>query len=661
MQEQKSTTETTENIAVQERITKKNGEVIVKKYTRGKVLGKGGFATCYELTDLEKNRMLAAKIVAKASLTKKRALEKLLAEIKIHKSLNQENIVQFEHVFEDKENVYILLEICPNQTLKELLKRRKRITELECAFYLTQTIGALKYLHERKIIHRDLKLGNLFLGKNFDIKLGDFGLAAKIEHDGERRRTICGTPNYIAPEVLDKKQGHSYEVDIWSLGVICYTLLIGKPPFETSDTKTTYKRILKNNYSFPSNVPISEEAKDLIKKILLLDPAKRPTLDDIMAHPFIKNNPSKPIVNQQNDSQGSSSLLKKNLTLQTNTSPRNIALNNGGLVSPSEKLFTPTNRNDINNELEKNIEGDELNERNSNPNLFSKERTNTLRTRPQSTDQRMRNFTYNGIIPKTLAGLKTNLMGDDSRTELDAFVSKWVDYSTKYGLGYLLSDGTSGVLFNDSTRMTLSPNANKIEYMEKKPEQKRELLSSFNPTNLPKEHNKKFLLLKHFKGYLNGDDKNNSDKDKEGEEEKSPENSIKRPLVYIKKWMKTKYAFMFRLSNRLVQVDFTDKTQIILSPENQVVHYRNKRGERTQHALGTALESEYAEMVKRLKYTKEILTHIHNAQNKEDFKSDFRMTTMASTKTDGFMATMGTMGSGKLQQVQGIEEADREI
>jgi len=177
----------------------------------------------------------------------------------------------------------------------------------------------------------------------------------------------------------------------------------------------------------------------------------------------------------------------------------------------------------------------------------------------------------------------------------------------------------------------------------------------------PKELNKKFLLLKHFKGYLSGDDKNNSDKEKEPEEEKSPENNKNKNLVYIKKWMKTKYAFMFRLSNRLVQVDFTDKTQIILSPENQVVHYRNKRGERTQHALGTALESEYAEMVKRLKYTKEILTHIHNAnQNKEEFKSDFRMTTMASTKTDGFMATMGTMGSGKLQQVQGIEEADRE-
>jgi len=117
-----------------------------------------------------------------------------LAEIKIHKSLNHENIVQFERVFEDKENVYILLEVCPNQTLKELLKRRKRITELECVLYLTQTINALKYLHEKKIIHRDLKLGNLLLGKSFDIKVGDFGLAAKIEHDGEKKTNNLRNP-----------------------------------------------------------------------------------------------------------------------------------------------------------------------------------------------------------------------------------------------------------------------------------------------------------------------------------------------------------------------------------------------------------------------------------------------------------------------------------
>ena len=89
-------------------------------------------------------------------------------------------------------------------------------------------------------VHRDLKLGNLFLNDKMEVKVGDFGLATKLDFDGERKRTICGTPNYIAPEVLEGKSGHSYEVDYWSLGVIIYTLIIGKPPFETTDVKATY-------------------------------------------------------------------------------------------------------------------------------------------------------------------------------------------------------------------------------------------------------------------------------------------------------------------------------------------------------------------------------------------------------------------------------------
>jgi len=127
-----------------------------------------------------------------------------------------------------------------------------------------------------------------------EIKLGDFGLATKLEFDGERKRTICGTPNYIAPEILEGKNGHSYEVDIWSFGVIAYTLLIGKPPFETNDVKTTYKRIKMNAYSFPEHVIISNPAKNLITKILNTDPTKRPTIDEILSHEFFNNGGSIP-------------------------------------------------------------------------------------------------------------------------------------------------------------------------------------------------------------------------------------------------------------------------------------------------------------------------------------------------------------------------------
>jgi len=103
--------------------------------------------------------------------------------------------------------VYILLEVCPNQTLNELIKRRKRLTEVEAQCYLYQVALALKYMHGRRVIHRDLKLGNMFLSEKLEIKIGDFGLAARLDSDGERRKTMCGTPNYIAPEILDSKAG----------------------------------------------------------------------------------------------------------------------------------------------------------------------------------------------------------------------------------------------------------------------------------------------------------------------------------------------------------------------------------------------------------------------------------------------------------------------
>ena len=100
---------------------------------------------------------------------------------------------------------------------------------------------------------------------------------------------MCGTPNYIAPEILEGKQGgHSYEVDIWSFGVILYAMIIGKPPFETSEIKQTYKRIRSIQYTFPDNVAISDDAKDLIKQILVLDPLRRPGIDEILNHNFFQ-------------------------------------------------------------------------------------------------------------------------------------------------------------------------------------------------------------------------------------------------------------------------------------------------------------------------------------------------------------------------------------
>ncbi|KAH6941127.1 hypothetical protein HPB50_014290 [Hyalomma asiaticum] len=146
-------------------------------------------------------------------------LGKMAQEIQIHRSLNHKHIVGFNSYFEDEKNVYIVLELCGRRSLMELHRRRKTLTEGEARYFLHQLLLACRYLVQQRVIHRDLKLGNLLLNDSMELKVGDFGLATRLDFDGERKKTLCGTPNYIAPEILAKK-GHSFEVDIWSIGCI---------------------------------------------------------------------------------------------------------------------------------------------------------------------------------------------------------------------------------------------------------------------------------------------------------------------------------------------------------------------------------------------------------------------------------------------------------
>ena len=170
-----------------------------------------------------------------------------------------------------------------------LIKNRGYLTEPEVQYFLLQIIDAVKYLHNRCIIHRDLKLGNIFLDDNLEVKVGDFGLATELNEPNERKKTMCGTPNYIAPEILesDGKRAYSYEVDIWAIGVITYTLLIGKAP--------SYENIRQNDFSFPiKDRFVSHQARMFIRSILTTDPASRLSLDQMLQHPFFTDSPISP-------------------------------------------------------------------------------------------------------------------------------------------------------------------------------------------------------------------------------------------------------------------------------------------------------------------------------------------------------------------------------
>ena len=225
-----------------------------------KLLGRGAYAQCF-LVRSDDMGEFALKIVKLDELQGEKVRQKLETEIEIHQMLEHPNIVKMHGSFRTKDYVFILLEYCEQGSLDALLKINAKFKERYVSKFGIQILRAVAYLHdEMNVVHRDLKLGNIFLDKNLNVKLGDFGLAAKIEN-GERRKTVCGTPNYIAPEVLFRTcGGHSFEADIWSFGVILYTLIVGKPPFQMATIEEIYKKIEKNSFAFPPTCNISPEA-----------------------------------------------------------------------------------------------------------------------------------------------------------------------------------------------------------------------------------------------------------------------------------------------------------------------------------------------------------------------------------------------------------------
>ncbi|KAM0679452.1 Cell cycle serine/threonine-protein kinase cdc5/MSD2 [Glugoides intestinalis] len=256
-------------------------------YTIKKLIGRGAYAQCFLVT-VDTGENFAMKIIRLADLKSEKVLQKLQSEISIHSSLDHPSIVKLYTSFRSPEYVFMILELCERGALDELLKRNGKLKEKYVSKFVSQLVKGLVYLHhQQSVVHRDLKLANLFLDSNLNLKIGDFGLSAIIK-DGEKRKTVCGTPNYIAPEVLfGKTGGHSFEADIWSLGVIIYTLLVGTPPFQQKKVEEIYRLIELNKYIFPEDCVLTNEAIDIISKILISNPVERPDLEQIMRHKFL--------------------------------------------------------------------------------------------------------------------------------------------------------------------------------------------------------------------------------------------------------------------------------------------------------------------------------------------------------------------------------------
>ena len=204
----------------------------VEDFDIGRLLGRGGFASVYQARIRDTGHEIALKIMTKTTISNNNLSIRVINEIKTHDKLHHESIVELIDYFEDTQFVYFVLELCEYGNLFQYLKKNGPLTEIQSINLIYQLLKCLEYLHDNDIIHRDLKLSNILISNiendgNLQVKLCDFGLATSIEHPDEEHFTLCGTPNYIAPEIA-LQQSHGFPVDIWSLGCLFYSMLTGK-------------------------------------------------------------------------------------------------------------------------------------------------------------------------------------------------------------------------------------------------------------------------------------------------------------------------------------------------------------------------------------------------------------------------------------------------
>lgn len=253
----------------------------IEEYSIGQILGYGAYAVVKLATYLPNKDQYAIKTYEKFKLLDPQRKKNVISEIKILKCIDHPNIIKIKEAIESTKQIHIVMEYVGGCSLWSYIKKKpqRQLSESTARRYLTQILSGISYCHDLNIIHRDIKLENILLDSSNNVKIIDFGFATFTDPES-KIKLFCGTPSYMSPEIVGKRENPGAPADIWALGVLLYVMLAGTFPFKSTSDRDLYRLILKGTFDIPAS--ISSSAKVLIRKMLSQDPKKRPTCTQVL-------------------------------------------------------------------------------------------------------------------------------------------------------------------------------------------------------------------------------------------------------------------------------------------------------------------------------------------------------------------------------------------
>ena len=417
-------------------------------YSIKETIGKGTFSIVKLGINKKTQEKVAIKILKKKKITRKEDIERIEREINILKKLDHINVIKIYKINEDEEKYYIVMEFCENGELFHYIVERQRLNEEEASFFFYQLINGLEYIHSENIVHRDLKPENLLLGKDYILKIIDFGLSNFCEPDNFLE-TPCGSPCYASPEMVcgDKYNGHM--IDIWSTGIILFAMTCGYLPFEDPDNDMLFKKILKCKIQYPEY--LSDMTTDLMKKILVVDPNKRITIQEIKQHPFylkgkmIFAEKHYDLIKEVEKTSYKMIKIIKNISNNNEEGINNLATSRGMEDNSNEEIFNISTKNDnYNYNSERNIYNNNFDEyftkhlRKKSEEVYSKKIKESIKDKKDNSkkEEKKDNNCYKKIeIANKNKESITDRINNNKNTDLNNKIKKKIYYFNKLVAG----------------------------------------------------------------------------------------------------------------------------------------------------------------------------------------------------------------------------------